>query len=93
MNNYNSFKKELNLNPHLNEKILHNFFKNVDNKIAKSILNDLIENGVIENNHKFGDKIEHRDINGFKAHDTLLRSHNFRDEIESYNDIIKRMKK
>jgi len=62
----------------------------MDIKIAKSIHKDLIKNQVIDRDHKFGDVIEKKDIDGFHSHSGM--DHNYREDIESYNSIVKRNK-
>jgi len=86
MKTYQTFKTEL------KEKILHQMFKNIDLKIAKGIHQDLIKNQVIDRDHKFGDVIDKKEIDKYFSHSPDMRSHNYRDEIESYNAIIKRGK-
>ncbi len=75
-----------------NEKALHKMFKKMDVKIAQGIHKKLIQNQVIGKTHKFGDIIESEDIDGHFAHSNVIASHNYREEIESYNSIVKRNK-
>jgi len=75
-----------------NEKALHKMFKKMDVKIAQGIHKNLIQNQVIGRDHKFGDEIVKKDINSHFAHSGAIASHNYRDEIESYNEIVKRNK-
>lgn len=73
---------------YLDERALHIFMKKMDIKIAKSIHADLIKNNVIDKDHKFGVELDRSTIDGFHSHGRS--SHNYREEIESYNQIIKR---
>lgn len=71
--------------------MLHKMFRNVDIKSAKKIHAKLIKNVVIPQKHKFGDIIKVSEIDKYHAH-TDGFSHDFRGDIDAYNDVVKRDK-
>ena len=77
---------------YLEEKALHKFFKKMDINLAKGIYNDLLDANVIDRDVKFGEVLNSANINGYRSHSNDF-SHNYREEIESYNQIITRDKK
>lgn len=68
---------------------LHKMFRKVDMRSAKKIHAKLIKNFVIPQKHKFGDVIKVDEIDRYHSHMDVM-THDFRDDINAYNDVIKR---
>ena len=83
MKSYKEYRTEL------KERALHRMFRSIDLKLAKSNHKNLIDNQVIDKRHKFGDIIIQKDIDTYFSHSDEF-SHNYRVDIESYNEIITR---
>ena len=76
---------------YLDEKALHMFMKKLDLKLAQSMHKKLIDENVIDRGHKYPNIIKRKDIHGYQSHGES--DHNYRDEIESYNQIVTRNEK